>query len=345
MMRAIGSLFLLAVAACSAAAWYGWHQLYDVVDAVPGTVISVAPGASLRSVAYDLRRIGLVRHPPLFVAWGRFQGAERRIRPGTYRIDGPISAVDILDMLRRGPGPESRWVTIPEGYTARQIAAALEEKGFARSDVFERVMRDPDLLAALVLPASGVEGYLFPDTYSFPLSTDPADIVRAMVRRFRQVSGELTGLRRKSGLGEEEMVILASVIEKETGKAEERPLISGVFHNRLRRGMLLQSDPTVIYGLRQFDGNLTRAHLADDSPYNTYRYPGLPPGPIANPGRAALRAAVDPAPTRALYFVARNDGSHEFSESLRQHNRAVWRYQKSRRRRTAARRNRTRGAK
>src|SRR5262249_50932375 len=152
-----------------------------------------------------------------------------------------------------------------------------------------------------------------PDTYAFPWSTEPADIIRAMVARFREQTQSLTTRRVAAGLTELEMVTLASVIEKETGRIDERPLISGVFHNRLRLGMPLQSDPTVIYGLQRFKGRLTRAHLQSTSRYNTYQHQGLPPGPIANPGRAALEAAVTPARTEALYFVSRNDGSHEFS--------------------------------
>jgi UPF0755 protein len=162
---------------------------------------------------------------------------------------------------------------------------------------------------------------------------EPSALIGAMLKRFRQQSAALEQRRIAAGLSELEMVTLASVIEKETGRDEERPLISGVFHNRLRNGMPLQSDPTVMYGIGLVGGRLTREHLADPSPYNTYMHRGLPPGPIANPGREALEAAVDPAPTEALYFVSRNDGSHEFSVSLEEHNRAVERFQ--RRNRTA----------
>ncbi|MFN8640304.1 MAG: endolytic transglycosylase MltG [Candidatus Binatia bacterium] len=172
--------------------------------------------------------------------------------------------------------------------------------------------------------------YLFPDTYAFDAGTAPADIVRAMVQRFRAESADLSARREIAGLSEAEMVTLASVIEKETGQANERPLISGVFHNRLRLGMPLQSDPTVLYGRGGGRGALSRADLASAQPYNTYVHRGLPPGPIANPGRAALEAAVAPAPTAALYFVSRNDGSHAFSETLEAHNRAVRPYQPNR---------------
>jgi UPF0755 protein len=274
-----------------------------------------------------LHRVGLLRHPVLFIAWARYKGGDRAVRSGIYRIDRPVSPVELLELFLTGPAVEPQWVTIPEGYTAAQVVRVLESKGLGGRDVFECLMADPALLTELNLPGSGFEGYLFPDTYAFEWTTTPAGILRAMVRRFRQVAGELAGERMRTGLTEVQMVTLASVIEKETGKAEERSLISGVFHNRLRVGMPLQSDPTVIYGLATFDGNLTREHLHDPSPYNTYQHAGLPPGPIANPGKAALAAAVRPTVTSARFFVSRNDGSHEFSTSLAEHNRAVRRYQ------------------
>jgi UPF0755 protein len=191
-------------------------------------------------------------------------------------------------------------------------------------------MEDVHLLREFALPATGVEGYLFPDTYAFAPLAEPADIVRTMLARFRQHSRALEAQRAAAGLSEVEMVTLASVIERETGQADERRLISGVFHNRLRLGMPLQSDPTVLYGRSASSGPITRIDLGDRSPYNTYVHRGLPPGPIANPGRAALEAAVAPAATRALYFVSRNDGSHEFSDTLDAHNRAVRQFQPNR---------------
>jgi len=335
-MRFLVVIFLALIVTASAAGWYAWMELHAPVEPSSGTVVSVTPGASLRLVAHQLRRAGLLRSPMLFIAWARYTKSDREVRSGIYRIERPISPVELLELLRQGPALEPHWLTIPEGYTAAQVARTLEEKGFGGSDVFECVMRDPALLAELDLPGSGVEGYLFPDTYALDWTTEPEDIVRTMVRRFRQVSSELAEERRRADLTEIEMVTLASVIEKETGRPEERAMISGVFHNRLRLGMPLQSDPTVIYGLTLFDGNLTREHLEDVSPYNTYRWKGLPPGPIANPGRAALEAAVAPAATSALYFVSRNDGTHEFSTSLAQHNRAVRHYQKKTGRRKPA---------
>jgi UPF0755 protein len=238
-----------------------------------------------------------------------------------------VSPLQLLELLQ-SPSRALRWVTIPEGFTVDQIADLLEEKKFGGRDVFVAAMQDASLLTELELPASGVEGYLFPDTYAWEWAMEPGEIVRAMLSRFQQESAALREARIAAGLTEHEMVTLASVIERETGKDEERPLISGVFHNRLRIGMPLQSDPTVLYSLGRTAGRLRRADLANPSPYNTYVRRGLPPGPIANPGSAALRAAIAPAQTAALYFVSRNDGSHQFSDSLAEHNRAVNLYQR-----------------
>jgi len=191
------------------------------------------------------------------------------------------------------------------------------------------VLDDPEFLAAENLPPSGAEGYLFPDTYAFPLATPQERMLRAMVKRFREAFDATLARRALAlGLSEQQVVTLASLVEEETGRPEERRLIAAVFMNRLRRGMPLQSDPTVLYGRPDDDRKITRADLARPTPYNTYTIPGLPPAPIASPGRASLEAAVDPAPVDYLYFVARGDGTHEFSTTLAAHNTAVARYQK-----------------
>jgi UPF0755 protein len=309
---------------------YAWRELNTASTPPPaGVVVSVPPGAPFRSIAEQLARAGLLRHPRILGAWARYQGVDRRVRSGDYRIESAMSPLQILEMLQ-SPSTALHRVTIPEGYTARQIAALLERAGFGGRDLFQCTMRDAALLRELELPATGVEGYLFPDTYDFTWSMEPDTIIRAMVARYRERAQGLVDSRIAAGLAEAEMVILASVIEKETGRADERALISGVFHNRLRLGMPLQSDPTVIYGIGRSSHRLSRNDLLNPSRYNTYLYAGLPPGPIANPGLAALEAAVAPEPTRALYFVSRNDGSHEFSETLSEHNRAVHRYQRLR---------------
>jgi UPF0755 protein len=315
------------VAAGAGGAWWAWRTLVTPVPpATSGIVVVISPGESFRGVAARLHAAGVIAHPLLLRAYARLTGLDRSVRCGEFRFAEPISPVAVLALLQSS-GDAARQVTIPEGFTADQVAAALEDRGYGGRDAFRCAMEDPALLLELGLPATGVEGFLFPDTYVFDASAGPADIVRIMVGRFRAQTADLTPRREAIGLSEAAMVTLASVIEKETGQADERPLISGVFHNRLRLGMPLQSDPTVLYGRGNGRAPLTRADLANAQPYNTYVHRGLPPGPIANPGRAALEAAVAPAPTTALYFVSRNDGSHAFSETLDEHNRAVRRFQ------------------
>jgi UPF0755 protein len=328
MLRRLSLLALVAILALgTSTAWYVRRALTtEVRPPASGVVVTIPPGASFRAIAAKLQRAGVLRHPLLLTLWARYRGDDRAVRSGEYRLEEPVSPLRLLEILR-SPSRALRWVTIPEGLTARQVAETLEEAGFGGRDVFRCVMEDPAIAADFDLPSTGVEGYLFPDTYAFDWATPPAEIVRLLLERFRQESAALRERRIASGLTEAEMVTLASVIEKETGSAEERALISGVFHNRLRIGMRLQSDPTVLYGRGPASGPITREDLANPSPYNTYAHSGLPPGPIANPGRASLQAAIAPQETKALYFVSRNDGSHEFSNSLAEHNRAVHRFQ------------------
>jgi len=328
--RVAGTGLLVVLIGAAAGAWWAWRALHAPAQAgAPGLVVFVPPGEPFRAVAARLGTAGVVRHPLLLRTYARLTGLDRTVRSGEFRFDRALTPVEVLAVLQ-GPAASGPSVTIPEGFTMDQIAALLEERGYGGRDLFLHVMEDPALLLEFALPASGVEGFLFPDTYACELTTPPADIVRMLLTRYRQQAADLAARRAAAGLSELEMVTLASVIEKETGQAVERPLISGVFHNRLRLGMPLQSDPTVLYGRPAGPGPITRADLADPNPYNTYVHRGLPRGPIANPGRAALEAALAPAPTEALYFVARNDGSHTFSETLEAHNRAVRRYQPNR---------------
>jgi len=324
----LGLIVVVGTVSVGVTAAWAWRALNTPAPLTPaGAVVFVPPGEPFRVVAGRLHNAGLVRHPLLLTAWARYRGLDRTVRSGEYRFTQALSPIALLDALQ-SRSDTTRQVTIPEGFTAGQIAALLEEQGYGGRDVFRCVMSDIHLLQEFALPGTGVEGYLFPDTYAFSQAAEPIDIVRAMLQRFRQESTALTARRGAVGLSEAEMVTLASVIEKETGQADERRLISGVFHNRLRLGMPLQSDPTVVYLHADPHRPITRADLADPGPYNTYVHRGLPPGPIANPGRAALEAAIDPAATSALYFVSRNDGSHEFSDTLEAHNRAVRQYQR-----------------
>ena len=295
-------------------------------------VFVVREGWTLEEVALELERRDVIRSRSAFRLWARVQDAGRRIRSGEYRLGSHMTPIQILDMLTRG-AVIIHPVTIPEGYTAEQIAGTLEREGLAGREAFMALFRDQGFMAAHDLPGPTLEGYLYPDTYQFARGVSSRRIAETLVRRFWEVMEPLKPKVAASGLSLGEVVTLASIVEKETGRAEERALIASVFLNRLERGMRLDSDPTVIYGIDGFDGNLTRDHLQTPTPYNTYRMRGLPPGPIANPGEAAIRAVLEPAESDYLYFVSRNDGSHQFSRTLSEHNRAVRTYQKGGRRR------------
>ncbi|MFN8544183.1 MAG: endolytic transglycosylase MltG [Candidatus Binatia bacterium] len=290
--------------------------------------ITVTEGRRFADVARELADTGLLRHPLPLVAWARLTGHDRGVHWGEYLITTPLSPLELLARLSGPPDP-LHMVTIPEGLTVREIVALLAQAGFGTEESFQCLLDDPSFLASEELPAEGAEGYLFPDTYAFPLATPQDRILRAMLRRFREVFAPDLALRaHRIGLGEHRAVTLASLVEEEAKRPEERRLVAAVFLNRLHRGMPLQSDPTVLYGRDGGGRAITRADLHRPTPYNTYVIPGLPPTPIACPGRAALEAAVDPAPVDYLYFVARGDGSHEFSTTLAQHNAAVARYQR-----------------
>ena len=241
-----------------------------------------------------------------------------------------MSAADVISRIARGD-VYLRAVTFREGLTIRQMAGIFEDAGFGPAKAFIAAAADAQLVSGFDPVARNLEGYLFPDTYALPRAASASDLVRRMVARFESVmTAELRQAADALGLSVREVVTLASLVEKETAAPAERPLVSAVYHNRLRQGMGLQCDPTVIYALElrgRFNGNLTRANLAVDSPYNTYRYRGLPPGPIAAPGRLSLEAALRPAPVDYVYFVSRNDGTHAFASTLTEHNRNVQKYQ------------------
>jgi UPF0755 protein len=220
-------------------------------------------------------------------------------------------------------------ITIPEGYSLKQIADLLEESGLIKGDEFLSKTEDPDTTVRYALKSPTLEGYLYPDTYHFAKGQSASVLIDLMVSRFRQVTTPFMERVRFVGLTLHEVITLASIVEKETGRPEERPVIASVFLNRLMKGMRLESDPTVIYGIRDFNGNLTREHLSKSTPYNTYRISGLPPGPIANPGLESIKAVLYPAGTDYLFFVSRNDGTHHFSRTYQEHQTAVEMYQKT----------------
>jgi UPF0755 protein len=252
------------------------------------------------------------------------------VQAGEYRFAEPLSTFEVLEKLVSGD-TFTFAVTIPEGLTLVETADLLAARGLAEKSAIQRAFEERETVADLDPEAPSLEGYLYPTTYRFPRSVAPEELARALVGQFKRVfADDRRAAAATLGLTPRQVVTLASVIEKETGLPQERPLIASVFWNRLRIGMPLQSDPTIIYALElagRFDGNLRRADLEIDSPYNTYRFPGLPPGPIASPGEGSIRAVLEPADTTYLYFVSRNDGSHHFSSSYSEHVSAVRKYQ------------------
>jgi len=295
-----------------------------------GKIIEIKKGMPISEISLLLKKEKIIREAWLFKLLTRIKYGTL-IKAGEYRLTPAINLLQLLDILQHGKSICHR-VTIPEGYTIRQIAAILADHGLADREKFIKAANDPALARKLGIQAESLEGYLFPDTYYFTKGVSEKVIIEAMVLRFNQVIPKEWKVRsREMGFDFHQIVTLASLIEKETSRLEEKPLISAAYHNRLREGMRLQCDPTVIYSLAaSFSGNLTKEHLSIDSPYNTYRVYGLPPGPIANPGKDSIQAALYPVKIGYRYFVSKNDGTHYFSYTLEEHNRAVEKYQKRR---------------
>lgn len=296
--------------------------------------VTIRPGEGFSLISERLVNAGLVKDPLKFKLLARVKGYDKKIKAGEYRLSGAMSPGQILENLAKGKVFLYK-LTIPEGYNLNQIASVIAETGLGITGKdFLAVATDSEFAREKGIYGETFEGYVFPETYYFSRNVKPKEIINAMVKRFWSVfTPEWEVRAQEIGFSVHQVVTLASIIEKETGSAPERPIIASVFHNRLKRRMRLQSDPTVIYGIRNFDGNITRKHLKTRTPYNTYKIGGLPPGPIASPGKKSLEAALYPAETSYLYFVSKKDGSHEFSTSLRDHNRAVRKYQLRRRKR------------
>ena len=292
--------------------------------------VEIEQGDSSQTIATRLASAGVVRDDWTFRLAVWRSGRARELQAGEYRFAAPLSPMQVVEKIATGQ-VYLRTITFPEGLTLIEMADIFETRGFGERDRFVEAAQRVELIRDLDPDAANLEGYLFPETYSLPRDTTAGDLVEAMVAQFRRRFDD--DLRREAVLQKRsvrEVVTLASLIQKETGNETEHDLVSAVYNNRLRIGMALQCDPTVIYALQLdglYDGNLTRDNLQYDSAYNTYRYPGLPPGPISAPGRAPLEAALRPADASYLYFVSRNDGSHEFANTLREHNRNVQRYQ------------------
>lgn len=325
MFRLIKLLIVLAALLGGGAAWWVNQPLTlnaEVVD------LSIDPGTTVPGIAQAVSEAGVQVNPSLLYWWFRLSGQARQIKAGSYEIDRGVTPRSLLRKLVRGE-EALRAVTLVEGWNFNQVRAALlKEEQLAHSTQG----LEPDLIMkSLGKPGIHPEGRFYPDTYNYAKgSSDLAVLKRAMRAMDKRLDAAWSQRSADTPLKTpEQALILASIVEKETGRASDRPMIAGVFTNRLRLGMMLQTDPTVIYGLGDtFDGNLRRRHLQADTPWNTYTRAGLPPTPIAMPGKAALLAAVQPAPTKALYFVSRGDGTSQFSASLEEHNRAVNKYQR-----------------
>lgn len=322
MMAVLGGALLAA-----AGAWWVLRPLPLARNAVE---LSIEPGTSPREIARGWAAAGVEVSPFLLYEWFRWSGQATRIRAGSYQATPGMSAHGLLRMMVQGD-ERLAVVRLIEGWTFKRVREELARSPDLRPDT--SAMSDAQIMAALGQPGTPAEGRFFPDTYSFSKGSSDLEVLRRAHRAMQQRLAD-AWVQRAPGLplrSPDEALTLASIVEKETGHEEDRGLVAGVFINRLRIGMPLQTDPTVIYGLGDaFDGNLRRRDLLTDTPFNTYTRAGLPPTPIAMPGKAALLATVRPAPTKALYFVARGDGRSAFSESLAEHNRAVDRYQRGR---------------
>ena len=289
----------------------------------PQVRVTVPLGATMKSAADSLASAGVIGSPKAFRLYAKVRRGDRAIKAGTYMLEKNASWSSVLASLRSGKGIVNT-VTIPEGWTLAQTEALLASKLSLPIDSIKAATRDSSLLQRLRVSRPDLEGYLFPDTYFFPPGTTASAAVHAMARRFEQRwKPEWSARLDTFAISRHEVITLASIVEKEAKLPQERPIIASVYWNRLRKGMLLQADPTVQYALPEYQARLLYRHLAVRSPYNTYRYRGLPPGPIAAPGEASIVATLYPADVKSLYFVAYPDGHHEFRETSAEHEKAV----------------------
>lgn len=290
--------------------------------------VFIYEGAGLKEIRKLLAEKNVISDDIRFEFLAVMMNLSHRLKAGEYDFPDRAIPFHVLHDLQKG-SVKYREVTVPEGATVNQVADLMDLSGVVPRNSLLSYVSDPEAIAQFGLNLESLEGYLFPDTYRFLKGTSPEIIVRKMLERFQTIYDLLLQeYNQEATLSMHEIVTLASIVEKETGYAPERPLIARVFLNRLEKGMPLQADPTVIYGLEKFDGNLRRSDLKTFSPYNTYMIKGLPRGPIANPGKASMEAVLKPADGQVLYFVSKNDGTHHFSETLQEHNKAVRKYQK-----------------
>jgi UPF0755 protein len=310
----------------------GRFGIFLMVPAGSGTrseIVELGRGRSLHTLAAGLQSRGIVSSARLFVLYVRLKGDDARVKAGTYQFNDGMRPSEILGKMLSGDVYQ-RLFALPEGYSSFQVAEMLEKRGIFTKESFLKACRDPKLLAELGIGAQSAEGYLFAGSYNILPGKTELEVVREMVLRQRELLD--TSLSRQAGqprFSRGELLTLASMVEKEAVLPAEKPLIAAVFQNRLRKGMRLQSDPTALYGVRAFAGKVSREDILRPSPYNTYLIPGIPPGPIGNPGKEAIEAVLNHPSVPYLYFVARRDGSHQFSADLASHNEAVRKYLKT----------------
>ena len=337
MRRLLVILLAIVLALGAGGAYYAARVLQGIQEPYKGFVgaeqfVEIPSGASTAEIRRRLIDAGVVSDEFAFRVALWWTGHSRDLKAGEYRFDRPMGAVDVIEKIARGDVYEHP-ITFPEGLTIREMATLYESRGFGAAREFADAAQNAALIKDLDPAADDLEGYLFPETYALSRGTPATTLIKIMVERFRATYADVQA--KGSGGGElglslRQVVTLASLVEKETAKAEERPIVAAVYRNRLTRQMPMQADPTVVYALVKagtYDGNIRKRDLGVDSRYNTYKYPGLPPGPIAAPGRAALEAALAPADVPYLYFVSRNDGSHVFADTLSKHNANVYEYQ------------------
>ncbi len=320
-------LLLVAIATIGGSVFWISSFLHQPVAPTQEVLLRVKPGTSFTRLAYEFEHAGVISDARRFILLARWKKVAAHIHAGEYLFKQAATPAEILDRLVAGDVRKFQ-LTIPEGFSMVEIAARVETSGIGKAEDFLALASDRQRIVQLDIEADSLEGYLFPETYTYTSDTTLTTLLTAMVEQFKQkVTPEMLATASELGMDQHQWVTLASIIQKEAGNDDEMPLIAAVFHNRLRIGIPLQADPTVIYGIKDFDGNLTRQHLQEATPYNTYRRRGLPPGPIASPGKNALQAAVAPADVKYLYFVSKGDGSHVFNATLKDHNRDVRRYQ------------------
>ncbi len=333
--KKIKKFLIVAVSLLALGLVTGLFFLFDISSFVkkpfksdaPEKTITILPGQSLKTISDYLETEGIISSGFYFAVYAKFQKSGKNIQAGEYLLSASKTPEEILDMFIKGKVKLYR-ITIPEGFNINEIATLIEKEPFCDKKKFLDLCHAPLLIKKFGIQAESLEGYLFPDTYFFSKQNTCEDLISSMVGRFKSVFTQDRQQRAKElGFSVHEILTLASIIEKETGNASERPLISSVFHNRLNKNMRLESDPTVIYGIDDFDGNIKKKHLQAATPYNTYQISGLPPGPIANPGVLSIQAALYPEKTRYLYFVSKKDTTHHFSDTFEEHTKAVSRYQ------------------